>query len=171
MFTMFHNRQTIDDGAPCHRGRVAENFKVHHFGQNRIFRAWAGYSPDRNLIESVWGLVWQEVNRRQPTTLPGLKRAIDSGWNRATPDYLRRLFESQDRRDDAILAKKRRPYGLLSERAERKKTPLCSCCIESLSSLSSVKFITFHWLWFPSSLESKNLVTIMNRCLKMFERP
>lgn len=93
-----------DDGAPCHRSRNTVNWKLHYFGEDRICKFWAGYSPDRNLIEHCWALIWEEVNTRRPTTMIGLKRAIQAGWDKVTPDFLRRLYASQDRRDNAILA-------------------------------------------------------------------
>jgi hypothetical protein len=93
-----------DDGAPSHRAAATQQWKDFHFGRKALLpRDWAPYSPDRNLIEHCWAIIKQEVDRRQPTTLKTLRKAINAGWDLVTARVLENLFASQRKRDQQIV--------------------------------------------------------------------
>jgi hypothetical protein len=94
----------IDDGAPAHTAKAAQDWKFYHWGAKVLPRKyWAPYSPDRNPIEHCWGIMKEEIIRRNPRSMKGLRRAIIGAWGMITVPLLEKLFDSLDVRDNAII--------------------------------------------------------------------
>ena len=83
------------DNAPPHTGRRAANWI-----SNQPFQCmeWPPYSPDMNLIESVWGWILRKLNADPPSTLDQLRQRIQQHWGEVTPQELRRLYHQMPRR-------------------------------------------------------------------------
>ncbi|KAJ4451231.1 hypothetical protein ANN_02692 [Periplaneta americana] len=72
---------------------------------------WPPYSPDLNVLESVWSEVKKTVNAmihtmpRRPTTKDGLWNIIKNAWDRVSSrqQYLRRLIAYIPRRMQAVI--------------------------------------------------------------------
>ncbi len=47
---------------------------------------WPPYSPDISPIENMWALLAADVNKRNPTSMQGLKKAIRAAWGSRTSD-------------------------------------------------------------------------------------
>jgi hypothetical protein len=94
----------VDDGAPCHTSKAALDWKFFQWGHQVLERRyWAPYSPDRNPIEHCWAFMKEEIIRRSPRTVKGLRAVINAAWNSITLEFLGNLFDSLDARDRAII--------------------------------------------------------------------
>ena len=97
-----HNCQiSIQDGAPCHRSKVAKNF----LDSNNIeLLEWPGNSPDLNLIENLCTNMKNEVSEKQPVSDAELVKAIKEVWvNEISKEYCQSLIESILRRIKAVI--------------------------------------------------------------------
>ena len=87
------------DNAPPHTGRRSAAWLG-----NQPFQLmqWPAYSPDMNLIESVWGWIMRKLNNDPPETLQILRQRVQQHWDKITPDQLRRLYHQMPRRVGAL---------------------------------------------------------------------
>jgi transposase len=68
----------MQDNAPCHKAANT----ISHLNEWGVplLPDWPPYSPDMNPIEYCWSWMTRHVNRARPTSLPGLKIAIEHAW-------------------------------------------------------------------------------------------
>ena len=97
-----HNCQIfMQDGAPCHRSKVAKNF----VDRNNIdLLEWPGNSPDLNPIENSWTNIKNKVSEKQPLSGAELVKAIKEAWlKEISKDYCQSLIESMPRRIKVVI--------------------------------------------------------------------
>ena len=97
-----HNCQIVmQDGAPCHRSKVAKNF----LDSNNIdILEWPGNSPDLNPIKNLWTNMKNEVSEKQPLIGAELVKAIKEVWvKEISKEYCQSLIESMPRRIKAVI--------------------------------------------------------------------
>lgn len=94
-----------EDGAPAHRSGRTRSWKREYIGIHRMLpeKLWAPNSPDRSLIEHMWAFMKEEISRRNPRTLAGLKKCIIDAWNNVPISYIENMYASQCCRDRLIL--------------------------------------------------------------------
>ena len=91
----------MQDGAPCHRSKVAKNF----LDSNNIhLLERPGNSPDLNPIENLWTNMKNKVFEEQPLSGAELVKAIKEVWvNKISKEYCQSLIESMPRRIKALI--------------------------------------------------------------------
>ena len=91
----------IQDGAPCHRSKVAKNF----LDSNNInLLKWPGNSPDLNPIKNLWTNMKNKVSEKQPLSGAELVKAIKEVWVKEIfKEYCQSLIESMPRRIKAMI--------------------------------------------------------------------
>ena len=97
LYLQVHNCQIfMQDGAPCHRSKVAKNF----LDSNNIdLLEWPGNSPDLNPIENLWSNMKNKMSEKQPLSGAELVKEISK-------DYCQNLIESMPRRIKAVIKNK-----------------------------------------------------------------
>ena len=97
-----HNCQIfMQDGAPCHRSKVAKNFLD---SSNIDLLEWPGNSPDLNLIENLWTNMKNKVSEKQPLSGAELVKAIKKVWvKEISKQYCQNLIENMPRRIKAVI--------------------------------------------------------------------
>lgn len=88
------------DNAPPHTARDTVAWLAQ---QNFQTMMWPPYSPDMNIIETVWGLIMQKLKNNPPQDIPTLRNRVMQHWAEITPQYLGRLFGSLPRRVATLL--------------------------------------------------------------------
>ena len=94
----------MQDGAPCHRSKVAKNF----LNDNNIqLFEWPGNSPDLNPIENLWTLMKNKVSEKQPTSGAELVKVIKEAWvKEISKEYCQSLIDSMPRRIEGVIKNK-----------------------------------------------------------------
>ena len=94
------------DGDPKHTSKLAQKWLADHVPHFIPKSDWPPNSPDLNCIEPVWSLVQDEVYRREPRTVAGLRRIIAEEWRKIPQDTIRSLVDSMPRRLAAVIRAK-----------------------------------------------------------------
>ena len=93
------------DGDAKHTSKVVQDWLAHNVVGWFQKDEWPANSPDLNVIENGWSVVWQELYTKKMTTKEQLKAAIKAAWKKKmTPEYCQTLFDSIPRRMDAVIA-------------------------------------------------------------------
>lgn len=88
------------DNAPPHKARLTINWLENEGIQHMT---WPPYSPDLNIIETVWGKIMTEIRRDPPRDINALRNKVRAIWENITPQYLRSLYAGLPRRVNAAL--------------------------------------------------------------------
>jgi transposase len=97
----------MEDGAPSHRSKVAQNFRT----ENELGTiSHPPQSPDMNPIEHVWKRLKTLVNQRptRPQNLDELWVALQEEWLKIDVEFINSLIESMPRRVAALYTSKGR---------------------------------------------------------------
>ena len=91
----------MQDGAPCHRSKVAKNF----LDNNNIYLLeWPGNSRDLNPIENLWTDMKNKVSEKQPLSGAELVKAIKEVWvKEISKEYCQSLIKSMPKRIKAVI--------------------------------------------------------------------
>lgn len=84
------------DNAPAHRS--AETRAVLDELGLDLLQDWPPYSPDLNIIEVIWAIMEDRVEKRQPKTLDELKQVILDVWNNLGWQTINGLVDSMHNR-------------------------------------------------------------------------
>ena len=91
----------MQDGAPCHRSKVAKNFLDNN---NINLLEWPGNSPDLKPIENLWTNMKNKVSEKQPLSGAELVKAIKEVWvKEISKEHCQSLIESMPRRIKAVI--------------------------------------------------------------------
>ena len=97
----------MEDGAPCHRSKIATQFLK---SKKIQILDWLGNSPDSNPIENLWTILRDKVSEKQPANTKELEEAIKAVWVlELSAEYCRSLMKSMPRRLEAVNKAKRGP--------------------------------------------------------------
>ncbi|CDF41123.1 unnamed protein product [Chondrus crispus] len=98
----------MQDGAPCHRARVAKRWLCDNFIS---VLEWPPYSPDLNPIENLWGTLVRSVyaHQRQFKNVDSLSECIRDAWDEINNETLNALVKSMQKRCvEFVLAKRKK---------------------------------------------------------------
>ena len=88
------------DNAPPHTARDTVAWMDQ---QPFNYMQWPAYSPDMNIIETVWGVIMQKLRANPPLTVAALRNRVMEHWAEITPQYLRNLYATLPRRIASLL--------------------------------------------------------------------
>lgn len=92
------------DGARPHTANITQKWLADNV-PNFISKAqWPASSPDANCLENLWSYVDSRVQARNPKTIDGLWRIMKEEWKAIPQSLLKKLFDSQPVRLQAIIA-------------------------------------------------------------------
>ena len=91
---------TLQDGAPCHRSKVATEF----LKENKIsVLEWPGNSSDLNPVENLWTDMKDKVAYKQPSSAENLKQPVKEVLvSEIIQAYLEYLISSKPHRIQTI---------------------------------------------------------------------
>lgn len=88
------------DNAPPHRaGDTVAWLDQQPFNYMR----WPAYSPDMNIIETIWGQIMQNLRANPPLDVPTLRNRVMQHWAEITPQALRRLYRTLPHRINCLI--------------------------------------------------------------------
>lgn len=100
-----HDRRFIfqEDGATCHTGALACNWKNHHMMKG--FDFWPAQSPDLNPIEHLWWALEKRIEsvRCGINNTKELRDELLNQWNQIGNDLIDRLIASMPDRCKAVI--------------------------------------------------------------------
>lgn len=92
------------DGDPKHTAKVTQQWLELNTPHFTAKDHWPPNSPDLNIIENVWSVMWEELKKCRISNKTSLKRHLRRIWNdKITLDLIGRLYESIPRRFKAVL--------------------------------------------------------------------
>ena len=65
---------------------------------------WPAKSPDLNLIENIWALMKNSVEKRNPSSKNQLKECIQTAWNEIPLETITNLYASMRSRLERVIA-------------------------------------------------------------------
>ena len=80
-----------------------QNVKKVYVEKNMLTLDW---SPDLNLIENLWSILYEKIKRRACNDKACLFNCVQEAWNNLEPFLLTRLVDSMPQRIVAVLAAK-----------------------------------------------------------------
>ena len=89
-----------DDGAPCHRAKIVNEWKEEN---NFQCLDWPPQSPDLNPIENLWRDIKVDLRNMRSHNLRELEANVKACWDRVTAMQCRKLVRSMPRRIQAVL--------------------------------------------------------------------
>lgn len=102
----YHHRRPIllQDGEGFHIARVVKKYLRN--SPISVIEDFPSHSPDLNWQENVWEMVLQGLRQRHPTTMEGLKIALEDEWGKLSLAKIRSCVSSMPRRLRAVVAAK-----------------------------------------------------------------
>ena len=90
----------MHDGAGPHRAKKTQRW----LKEEKIsVLSWPSNSPDLNIIETVWGMMKEEIQRLEPRSTDELWQITDSVWNGISLDWIREQIHGWRRRLSAVI--------------------------------------------------------------------
>ena len=65
---------------------------------------WSPYSPDLNIIETIWAIMKRRLEAKKVTSIEQLKEVILDVWNNLSLEIINRLIESMPKRLKACVS-------------------------------------------------------------------
>jgi transposase len=82
----------MQDGAPCHRSRSTLDFLDSR--NICLLSDWPSQSPDLNILENLWSVLKNRVQKRLPRTSDELWAFTEEEWNGISKEEVIHLFHS-----------------------------------------------------------------------------
>ena len=92
------------DNSKVHRARVVGEYletKDADIIEEEL--PWPSYSPDLNPIENLWGVLKNNIRKRQPHTTEDLRNIIEEEWEALDDNYVKNLCLSIHNRIDMCI--------------------------------------------------------------------
>lgn len=98
------------DGDRKHTAIIVQNWLAENVKGYTDKDFWPANSPDLNIIEHAWAVIWEDIKGRRLKTRDQLKRAVKRAWQeKVSPEFVQKLYESIPRRMDAVIAAEGKP--------------------------------------------------------------
>lgn len=105
LFPIYSQQNILQqDNAPCHKSATTLKF----FDDNGIclISDWPSQSPDINIIEPLWKILKDNVNKSCPKTLDELWNLCLREWNQIDTSIIKKLYQFIPRRLSAVIKSK-----------------------------------------------------------------
>ena len=84
------------DNAPSHTSNVTK--AVLSELSVKLLEDWPPYSPDLNIIETIWAIMKSRIEKKSPQTLDDLKKIIIDVWEALTFETINGLIDTMHER-------------------------------------------------------------------------
>lgn len=98
------------DGDSKHTSRLVQNWLSDNIECATMKEDWPPNSPDLNIIENAWSIIWEEIKTKRITNRKKLKQVVRRAWReKITPEYVQNLYDSIPHRMRAVVAADGKP--------------------------------------------------------------
>ena len=98
------------DGDSKHRSKLVQTWLEDNVQSYIPSTGWPANSPDLNIIENCWSVIWEELQGHQITTQVQLRRLVFKAWKeKITLEYLQNLYNSIPRRMAEVIRLEGKP--------------------------------------------------------------
>ena len=92
------------DGDAKHTSNLVQNWLADNVVCYTDKNEWPANSPDLNIIENCWSVIWRCLGQHKITNRAMLVRLVKKYWKeKITPDYVKKLYDSLPSRMEEVV--------------------------------------------------------------------
>ena len=90
----------MQDHAPCHKAKTVSSFLIE---EGIAIMKWPPQSPDMNPIETVWKIIGEKAQKRNPLNINNLSGVLKEEWKSIPTTFCKKLIGLCGRRCNEVI--------------------------------------------------------------------